>query len=319
MPSPVRQPVNPDLDMVVDDMVAIVEDILLRGEPGGDDVTGPSSSANPDVEPNQHGWNNTDVVVTISAIDEQGGSDVKEILFSYSGAENGSGVHEGDSVQIALTAEGETTIDYFATDNAGNVEQTNSLTVRIDKTPPTLEAIIDPEPNEHAWNNIDVTVTFEASDELSGIDTVADPITVTAEGANQEVVGEAVDKAGNSTTVGVILNIDKTPPVIVGLSEDCSLWPPNHELVEVAEVVASEELSGLDEFAVDGVSSEPASGPGYGNTEPDVVIDGGRIQLRSERYSYEGRQYDLTVTATDFADNVAEGNAVCIVVHDQGN
>jgi hypothetical protein len=314
-----HRPVNPDLDMVVDDMVAIVQDILLRGEPGGDDVTAPSSSATPDIEANEHGWHNTDVLVTISAIDEQGGSGVKEISFSYSGAESGGGVVESDSVQVSLTLEGETTIEYFATDNAGNVEETDTLIVRIDKTPPTLVASVEPEPNEHGWNNTDVTVTFEATDDLSGIDTVTDPITVTDEGADQEVVGEAVDKAGNSTTVGVILNIDKTPPVISGLPENCSLWAPNHKLVEVADVVAIDELSGIDEFAVDATSSEPVSGPGYGNAEPDVVIDGGNVQLRAERYSHEGRQYDLAATATDLAGNVAEGDAICIVVHDQGN
>jgi hypothetical protein len=90
-------------------------------------------------------------------------------------------------------------------------------------------------------------------------------------------------------------------------------------LVEVADVVAIDELSGIDEFAVDATSSEPVSGPGYGNAEPDVVIDGGNVQLRAERYSHEGRQYDLAATATDLAGNVAEGDAICIVVHDQGN
>jgi pimeloyl-ACP methyl ester carboxylesterase len=314
-----HRPVNPDLDMVVDDLVLIVQDIIARGEPGGPDVTPPSSSATLDIEANQHGWNNTDVIVTIAALDEQGGSGIKEITFSYSGAESGNGVVEGDSLQIMLSDEGETVIEYYATDNAGNQEETNTLTVRIDKTPPLITAVVEPEPNANGWNNTDVTVTFVATDGLSGIDTVTDPITVTDEGADQEVVGEAIDLAGNSSTVGVILNIDKTPPVISGLPENCSLWAPNHKLVEVATIVASDALSGLDELAVDATSSEPASGPGYGNAEPDVVITDGVVQLRAERYSHEGRQYLLNTVATDLAGNVAEGDAVCIVLHDQGN
>jgi len=84
-------------------------------------------------------------------------------------------------------------------------------------------------------------------------------------------------------------------------------------------VIAEDALSGIDEFAVDATSSEPASGPGYGNAEPDVVIDGGSVLLRAERYSPEGRHYDLAALATDRAGNVAEGDAVCIVLHDQGN
>jgi hypothetical protein len=107
--------------------------------------------------------------------------------------------------------------------------------------------------------------------------------------------------------------------VISGLPENCSLWAPNHKLVEVATIVASDELSGLDELAVDATSSEPASGPGYGNAEPDVVITDSVVQLRAERYSHEGRQYLLNAVATDLAGNVAEGEAVCIVLHDQGH
>ena len=86
----------------------------------------------------------------------------------------------------------------------------------------------------------------------------------------------------------------------------------------MANVLATDALSGIDEFSVDASSSEPASGPGYGNAEPDVVIDGGKVQLRAERYSHEGRQYDLATIATDLAGNVTEGDSVCVVVHDQG-
>ena len=181
------------------------------------------------------------------------------------------------------------------------------------------DASIEPEPNQYGWNNTDVTVTFTAEDELSGIDTVTAPVTLTEEGENQEVVGEATDRAGNTTTIGVKLNIDKAPPVITGLPEDCSLWAPNHKLVQVADVLITDSLSGVDTSSIDAVSSEPDSGPGYGNATPDVVITGNVIELRAERYSPEGRTYDLAVVATDRAGNVAEGNAVCIVVHDQGN
>ena len=172
--------------------------------------------------------------------------------------------------------------------------------------------------NNHSGNNTDVTVTFTAEDELSGVHTVTDPMTVTEEGANQEVIGVATDRAGNSTAIGVILNIDKTPPIIGRLPEECSLWPPNHKLVEVAEVTISDELSGIDTSSIDAVSSEPESGPGYGNAAPDTLINGNIVEVRSERYSLEGRTYDLAVVATDRAGNVAEGNAVCVVPHDQG-
>jgi len=316
-----HEPDDPDLDLVVDDMVTIAQNILDCGDPSNTADSGPSSIATPDVEPNSFGWNNTDVVVTISAAGDScgAGSPVAEIVFEMTGAETGSGVVEGDSVELLLSAEGTTTITYFARDDSGREEEPNTLVVMIDKTPPTITATTDPEPNQYGWNNTDVTVTFTADDELSGIDTVTDPVTVTEEGADQEIIGVATDRAGNSSTIGVIVNIDKTPPLISGLPEACSLWPPNHKLEQVADVAVSDSLSGIDASFVDAVSSEPESGPGFGNAVPDVVITDGVVEVRVERYSPEGRVYELSVIATDRAGNVAEGNAACIVVHDQRN
>lgn len=312
-----HRPENPDLDLVVDDLVLIVQDIMAGGEPGPD-ITPPESSANPDIEPNAFGWHNTDVIVTLSAIDNEGGSGIRDIQFTLSGAESGSGMHEGSTVDVALTAEGTTTITFHATDNAENVEQPNTLVIRIDKTPPTISATVDPEQNPNGWHNSDVTVTFSADDALSGLDSVSDPVIVSEEGAAREIIGVATDRAGNSSASGIVLNIDKTPPEIIGLPEDCSLWPPNHKLVEVADVIATDAISGIATTSVDATSSEPESGPGYGNKVPDTVVTGGAIELRAERYSPAGRTYDLTVVAVDVAGNTAAGQAACVVLHDQG-
>jgi pimeloyl-ACP methyl ester carboxylesterase len=313
-------PKEPNLDLVVNDLVAIADDLWAQRSAtpgGGPDVTPPTSTAVLDVEPTSYGWNNTDVTVTITAVDDDGGSGVKEIVYNLSSATTGGDTVADDSVELTITNEGTTNIEYFARDNAGNEEALNGLAVNIDKTPPTIDGSVDPPPNDAGWNNTDVTVTFTADDALSGIDTVTDPVTVTDAGADQEVVGVATDRAGNTASVGVIVNIDKTPPVITGLPEDCELWPPNHKMVEVADIVISDELSGVADSSTDAVSSEPDSGRTYGGFTPDVQIDDGAVQLRAERYSLSGRTYDLTVTATDLADNHAEGNATCTVPHDQ--
>jgi hypothetical protein len=312
-------PKDPDLDLVVADLVAIAEDLWAhRGEPTGPDVTAPTSSADVTPEPTIHGWNNSTVVVEIAAVDEQGGSGVKEIEYTLTGASTGNGVVAGAALSLEITAEGTTTVKYSAHDNAGNREEPNTLEVRIDVTPPNISADVAPAPNEHGWNNTDVTVTFVADDALSGIDTVSEPVTLTDEGAEQEVIGVATDRAGNTATIGVVVNIDKTPPVIGGLPEDCELWPPNHKLVSVADLVITDALSGVASSSATGTSSEPDSGPGYGNQSPDVVIADGNVSLRAERYSQDGRTYDLAVTATDLAGNVTAAEASCRVPHDQG-
>jgi hypothetical protein len=210
----------------------------------------------------------------------------------------------------------------------------------VDTTPPVTTATL-PDANSHGWHNGNVTIQFSATDpgEVSSgvraihvsftgaqsgttvISGAAGSVTVSAEGTTR-VTYFAIDRAGNVETAhSLVLNLDKTPPSIAGMpGADCSLWPPNHTMVDVATVSASDALSGVAAFDVSGESNEPAN-----NKEPDVVITGSgldprAIQLRAERSGHgDGRVYTLTATATDEADNVATVHATCTVAHDQGN
>lgn len=314
-------PKSPSLDLVVDDLVKIADDLWAQrtGVPSGPDVTPPETSADASPDPTVHGWNNSAVVLTISAAEEHGGSGVKEIAYTLTGASTGSGTVPGDALSIEIAAEGTTTVQYFARDNAGNNGDPTTLEVRIDVTPPTIGGDAAPPANDYGWNNTDVTVTFVAEDALSGLDTVTAPQPLTEEGADQEVLGVATDRAGNTAAAGVVVNIDKTPPEVGGLPEQCVLWPPNHKLVTVADLIVTDALSGVVQNRALGVSNEPESGPGYGNHAPDVVIEGNSISLRAERYSFGGRTYDLTVTAVDRAGNLFTANVSCRVPHDQGD
>ncbi len=99
------------------------------------------------------------------------------------------------------------------TDKAGNSSIAN-VTVKIDRTPPTITPVISPLPNVAGWNNSDVTVSFTCTDAGSGVATCPAPIPVSTEGANQPFCASAVDVAGNTAQACVTLNIDKTPPLI---------------------------------------------------------------------------------------------------------
>jgi len=84
-----------------------------------------------------------------------------------------------------------------------------------DMTPPLITAVEDPSPNGNGWNNADLTVTFSCSDNESGIATCPVPVVVTTEGAGQEVTGTAVDLAGNSSSVSLAINLDRTAPELM--------------------------------------------------------------------------------------------------------
>ncbi len=113
--------------------------------------------------------------------------------------------------------------------------------------------------------------------------------------------------------------LDRTPPVISGLSTfACNLWPPNHKLVRMAVVRATDLRSGIASFSVTGTSNEPSGG------DPDIVISGVGLDprvvwLRAERQgSGGGRVYTVTATATDRAGNSATSQVTCAVPHDRG-
>ncbi len=64
-----------------------------------------------------------------------------------------------------------------------------------------------------------MTVTFSCTDATSGIDSCTAPVTVSAEGANQAIIGTAVDKAGNTASVTASISVDKTPPTITATAD----------------------------------------------------------------------------------------------------
>jgi len=182
------------------------------------DTTPPVSSASVSPSPNGNGWNNTNVNVTLNSTDSGlGASGVKQIAYSTAGAQSiGSTVMPGASASFTISTQGITTVTYFGTDNAGNVETPKTVIVQIDETPPSILGSHTPPPNANGWNNSNVTVSFTCADSLSGLAAGSPPIptVLSTESAGQSVSGVCQDLAGNiagATVSGI--NIDKTSPV----------------------------------------------------------------------------------------------------------
>jgi hypothetical protein len=109
------------------------------------DTIPPTTTALPSPIPNAAGWNNSIVTVNLMTVDNPGGSGVRQITYSVSGAQvtlptTGLGV----TASVPIGVEGVSTVTFFATDNAGNVEAAKTLTVRIDVSSPSITAIRSP-------------------------------------------------------------------------------------------------------------------------------------------------------------------------------
>src|SRR5262249_35714772 len=102
------------------------------------DTTPPTTLASAGPGANAKGWNATPVTITLSATDNAGGSGVKEVRYSLTGATKVSRVVSGSTAAVTVSAEGITTLTYYAVDNAGNKETGKTLTVRVDHTRPVV-------------------------------------------------------------------------------------------------------------------------------------------------------------------------------------
>lgn len=83
-----------------------------------------------------------------------------------------------------------------------------------DTIPPTLDIKLSPLPNSLGWHNTNVSVGFICADFESGISVCPTPIGVSIEGVGMIITGTAVDQGGNASSSSVIINLDKTPPVV---------------------------------------------------------------------------------------------------------
>ncbi len=209
---------------------------------------------------NAAGWSQADTTVTFAATDTLSGvaTTSEPVLVTTEGAAQG--------------------VTGTATDVAGN-SATLSTTVQLDRTPPTLTPVVTPAPNAAGWHRTDVTVTFTATDSLSGIATAPPPVVVTTDGQGQLVQATVTDAAGNSATASVTLNVDTTPPTITAAVTP----PPNaagwHQAAPTVTFTCDDLLSGL------------ATCP-----TPVTVVTEGAAQA-------------ITGTATDVAGNSANATA----------
>lgn len=184
------------------------------------DTLAPVTTADVSPEPNANGWNRGDVTVTLVASDA--GSGVQSVTYRINGVETNVA---GAIVPIALSPEGTFVIEYFATDHAGNVEATQSVTVRIDKTAPVVTA---PAAVSRATGQDATTCSVTIDDAALGSATATDNLTepaITRDGVpagnvfplgNTTITYIATDLAGNASTPAEqqVVVSDTTPPSI---------------------------------------------------------------------------------------------------------
>ena len=196
--------------------------------------------------PLSNGWYNTPIAVRITATSTNP-SGLGAIAYQFtSGPEvrlYGGAAHvvavppTGGSTDVLVAQNGTSTMQYWAVNADGSVEQPrHTLNLYVDLLPP-LPIFSVPHATGHdasgaPWNNAAVTVSLAWLDDTSGPTTPNSTLLFASEGRNQFQSVSGTDRAGNTSLVfrsddgnvgGRPINIDTLPPQFSGVPASVTL------------------------------------------------------------------------------------------------
>ena len=122
------------------------------------------------------------------------------------------------------------------------------------------------------------------------------------------VTATATDTTGQVSMCTFTVTVeDQEDPQVTSAVTMASLWPPNHNLINVGfTATATDNCPGVT-ISVQVFSDESEDAPGDTHFSPDAKnIAPNTLRLRSERFgNSDGRVYLIVTTATDAAGNKA--------------
>ena len=280
-------------------------------------------------------WDVNAVTVTINATDNcvptNPCSLARRIWYSATGAQAVPLTSaDGLTVSGAITAEGTTTVTYYAEDNAGNLSTPKTFVVNIDRTAPVLALPANITLNATGLTGATVTFAATASDGGSGAGAVT---CVPASGSlfpfgTTTVSCSAADAIGHAASGAFSVTVINQPPVCSAATPSvASLWPPNHQWVPISILNVTDPEGGPVTIVVKSIfQDEPTNSRGDGNTAIDGKGVGTSIAyVRAERSGDgdddehdrgNGRVYHIRFSASD-GQSTCNGEVIVTVPHDR--
>lgn len=185
-----------------------------------DDTTAPLTNIIFNKEPLENNWFSSEVAVTFNSTDNKSG-----VNYTYYKKQDDEWVKYSNN-PLLFTEDGNYHIQFYSNDKGGNVEDVQTQSFNIDKTPPvTTTGTITGTKGENDWYTTDVIVELNAQDQNgsgiskteyslnnSGYSTYSGTIVLDKEDENT-LTFRSTDKAGNvEEEKSLTIKIDKTPP-----------------------------------------------------------------------------------------------------------
>jgi hypothetical protein len=260
------------------------------------DATTPQINGNISASPGINGWYNSQAFVTASASDALSGFASLEVNIDNTG---------WASYSDTIFTDGTHTIQFRASDNAGNVAETDIQVINVDTTAPTLNLAATGTTGQDGWYISAVTLTPTASDDLSGLaslEVTIDGITwnsvhapITLSDGTYTMQFRATDQAGNvSLTPLRKVNIDATTPSL------------NLNIIGT---------KGQNSWYVTHVSVTPnASDAGAGINKIEAAVNQGTWTIIASPLSFTDGIHSYQIRVTDNAGNVTETPVLSLMV-----
>ncbi|RIW46045.1 DUF1349 domain-containing protein [Micromonospora endophytica] len=267
----------------------------FRFSTGEADDTAPVTTAEVSGTPVE-GWHTGPVTITLSATDPDDGSGVARTEYQLDDATGWTTY----SAPVQVSGDGEHELRFRSVDEAGNVEETKRVAVKIDATAPVSTAAFAPA-NDEGWHDGTVPVVLTATDAGSGVKLLewsldgddwqpyTAPVEVSGDGAH-ELLYRATDKAGNAETLkSAVVRIDGTKPTLL-----------------VSGIADGQLYGDSQDVRVSWQAVDPTSGiAGVVGTLNGRPYASGTLQAM---YELPLGLHELTVTATDKAGNATTAN-----------
>ena len=174
----------------------------------------------------------------------------------------------------------------------GGDETTKSVTIKVDKTPPSAAPVAGRPPDANGWYNHPVAVAFSGADATSGLESCSSAQYAGPDNASATVAGSCRDLAGNSTPAAFRLKYDATAPTLFSVTAK-----RGNRSAQVAW-----------RKSIDTAVVEILRAPGRGGAGESVVYRGSATVYRDKGLAV-GRKYEYRVAGLDEAGNRAERKA----------
>ena len=252
------------------------------------------------------GVDQTPPVITVTVTGKAGANgwyvgDV-EIRWRVRDPESGIARRSG-CARVKLTAETTGKTLTCTAMNNRRLEASRSVTIAIDKTPPSVVAAPDRGPDANGWYNHAFAVGFTATDTVSGVAAcdAAKPYGG-PDGTNLTVSGACVDRAGHRAGAGYTFQYDGTP---TGPVTDLDAKAADHQVTLTWKRPASAD--GLSGYVV------TRNGP----TKTGLLVYQGRNAAFVDRRVANGVKLRYQVHAVDPAGNHSKAKTAVITANVQ--